>query len=60
MSEIHELSCVCTDVGILLTKKTRLTSEMSISQAGEPGLEGIAIPFNDYPQSGGKTGADLR
>ena len=35
---IHtELSCVCAEVGILLTKKTRLTSEMSTSQASEPG-----------------------
>ena len=41
ISEIHntdtELSCVCADVGTLLTKKTRLTSEMSTSQASEPG-----------------------
>ena len=32
-----QLSCVCAEVGILLTKKTRLTSEMSTSQASEPG-----------------------
>ena len=39
MTEIHELSCVYAEVGILLTKKTRLTSEMlSASQASEPGL----------------------
>ena len=38
VTEIHtELSCVCAEVGILLTKKTRLTSEMSTSQASEPG-----------------------
>ena len=36
--EIHELSCVYAEVGMLLTKKTRLTSEMlSTSQASEPG-----------------------
>ena len=28
---------VCAEVGILLTKKTRLTSEMSTSQASETG-----------------------
>ena len=31
------MSCVCAEVGILLIKKTRLTSEMSTSQASEPG-----------------------
>ena len=39
LTEIHELSCVYAEVGMLLTKKTRLTSEMlSTSQASEPGL----------------------
>ena len=39
MTEIRntELRCVCAEVGTLLTKKTRLTSEMSTSQASEPG-----------------------
>ena len=39
VTDIHELSCVYAEVGMLLTKKTRLTSEMlSTPQASEPGL----------------------
>ena len=39
MTEIHELSCVCAEVGMLKIKKTRLTSEMlSTPQASEPEL----------------------
>ena len=37
VTEIHNFD-VYAELGILLTKKTRLTSEMSTSQASEPGL----------------------
>ena len=49
VSEIHELSCVCAKVGMLLIKKTRITSEMSTTQADEPGLlYQLRIPIRLY------------